>query len=359
MPLLRRLIYVLTCSLSACLAAGIFVGAPSISALCPSGSWFSWFRAATLGWALVSIGVFLAFFLWRHAPTHNPGRRNLLRATGAALAATPLGATAFGIVVERRSFRIQEVTIYVPELPRDLEGLRLVQLSDIHLGPFLGPADLARVVDMSNEVHAHLALVTGDLITSKGDPLDLRLQHLARLRAEAGILGCLGNHEGYTHLENETVRLGAKLGVRFLRKQALTLPFGQATLNVAGVDYQSYYRPYLRKAERLIDPDSFNVLLSHNPDVFPVAARQGWNLILAGHTHGGQVNVEIFDQPLNLARFYTPFVYGLYRRGASSIYVSRGIGTVGIPARIGAPPEIALVRLSGSGTLLARKQQHS
>ena len=95
----------------------------------------------------------------------------------------------------------------------------------------------------------------------------------------------------------------------------------------------------------MVLPGAYNILLSHNPDVFPVAADKGYDLTLAGHTHGGQVNVEILDQSINAARFFTPYVYGLYRRGAAAEYVTRGVGTISIPARIGAPPEIALVRL--------------
>ena len=76
-----------------------------------------------------------------------------------------------------------------------------------------------------------------------------------------------------------------------------------------------------------------------------MAAQQGWDLTLAGHTHGGQVNVEILHHSFNVARFYTPYVYGLYRSGRSSIYVTRGIGTIGMPVRLGAPPEIAVLRL--------------
>ena len=97
-------------------------------------------------------------------------------------------------------------------------------------------------------------------------------------------------------------------------------------------------------------PNAVNVLLSHNPDVFAVAVSQGYDFTIAGHTHGGQVNVEILSQSLNIARFITPFVYGYYSlkrpSGApASIYVSRGIGTIGLPVRIGAPPEIPLLRL--------------
>jgi predicted MPP superfamily phosphohydrolase len=125
------------------------------------------------------------------------------------------------------------------------------------------------------------------------------------------------------------------------------LRFGNATLHVAGVDYQPLINRanYLRGAERLLVPGETNLLLSHNPDVFPVAARQGYNLMLAGHTHGGQVSVEILNQAINPARFITPYFYGLYRIGPAAAYVTRGIGTIGIPARIGAPPEISLLRL--------------
>jgi len=79
--------------------------------------------------------------------------------------------------------------------------------------------------------------------------------------------------------------------------------------------------------------------------VFPVAARQGYQLTLSGHTHGGQLALELFDQHLCAARFITPYTYGVYREGSAAIYVTRGIGTVGIPARVGAPPEVALIRL--------------
>ena len=88
-----------------------------------------------------------------------------------------------------------------------------------------------------------------------------------------------------------------------------------------------------------------NLLLSHNPDVFPVAADLGYDLVVGGHTHGGQVTVEIVEQTLNVGRFFTPYVAGLYRKGASSLYVSRGIGTINLPMRLGARPEVALLRL--------------
>jgi predicted MPP superfamily phosphohydrolase len=171
---------------------------------------------------------------------------------------------------------------------------------------------------------------------------------LARLRADAGVYGCMGNHETYAGIESYVEQNGARMGMNFLRRRAVQLPFGQAVLNLAGVDYQRRGRPYLKAARQFVAPGAFNVLLSHNPDVFPVAAGQGYRLTVSGHTHGGQVRVEILREDLNIARFFTPYVDGLYRQDNSAIFVSRGIGTIGLPARLGAPPEVALLQLCRS-----------
>lgn len=277
----------------------------------------------------------------------NPARRRALNAAGNLLIAAPFAAIGYGAFIERTDFRLREIEIALPGLPADLDGLRILQLSDIHLSAFLSEAELARVIDACRQLHPHLTVVTGDLISARGDPLEACIRQLARLRSDAGTFACMGNHEHVAGAETQAAEAGARAGIPFLRSQNRALRFGRSTLNLAGVDYQptSHADRYLRGAERLVDPAAFNVLLSHNPDVFPVAARQGYNLMLAGHTHGGQVTLEIFDQTLNPARFFTPYVYGLYRSGAAATYVTRGIGTIGIPARIGAPPEISLIRL--------------
>jgi predicted MPP superfamily phosphohydrolase len=155
----------------------------------------------------------------------------------------------------------------------------------------------------------------------------------------------MGNHEIYAEAEDEIDRVSPQFGARFLRSQSVQLRFGNATLNLAGVDYQRKTEPYLTGAEDLIVPGAYNLLLSHNPDVFPVAASQGFDLTLAGHTHGGQVTLEMIHPALNPVRFMTEYVHGLYSKGDRSIYVTRGIGTIGVPLRLGATPEIAIIRL--------------
>ncbi len=300
-----------------------------------------WIRAGALLWAIASAGILAVALLLRVTPGFDPSRRRVL---GAALAA-PVAAVGYGVFIERTRFRLREVDLPVPGLPKDLAGLRLAQISDIHLSPYLSARELARAVALANETRPHVALVTGDLVTAPRDPLDDCLAELAKLRADAGVFGCMGNHEVFVRCEAEAQRRGARLGLRFLRQESESLRFGGARVNFAGVDYQRKDQPYLAGAERLVRPGELNILLSHNPDVFPVASAQGYDVTIAGHTHGGQITVEILHQWVNLARFFTPYVYGLYRSGKSSIYVTRGIGTVGIPLRTGAPPEIALVRL--------------
>jgi predicted MPP superfamily phosphohydrolase len=307
---------------------------------------------AAMAWLLAGTGMLAVYEVLRlvgrglGADT-DPSRRRILQAGGSALMAVPCAALGYGVFIERLNFRVREVDVPLASLAADLDGLRILQISDIHLSAFLSESDLARVVDAARELRPQLAVVTGDLISSPGDPLDACIRQLARLKADSGVFGCMGNHERYARAEVYTAAAAARVGIEFLRHRSRQLRFGDATLNLAGVDYQRVGERelYLRGAERLIVPGAANILLSHNPDVFPVAAHQGYHLVMAGHTHGGQVTVEILDKSINAARFFTPYVYGLYGDSRAAAYVTRGIGTIDIPARIGAQPEIAVLRL--------------
>jgi predicted MPP superfamily phosphohydrolase len=338
------------------LAAGYLLGFSEIRSLFPFTSpGVAIFSGASELWLLTSSCGYALHLLLRRATrsiAFEPSRRRLLNSASGALLASPFLVIGYGSLVERTNFRVREVDIPIPGLHPDLEGLRLLQLTDIHLSSFLSNGELQRVIHAANETTPHLALVTGDLISYPGDPLDDCLRLLSRIKAEAGILGCLGNHEHFSGAEDYAAREGARRGIQFLRRRNRMLRFGGAQLNVAGVDYErmsATHTGYLQGAESMIVPGALNLLLSHNPDVFPIAAAQGYDLTVSGHTHGGQVNIEIFSREINPARFITPYVYGKYQwsggRRHAAAYVSRGIGTIGIPARVGAPPEISVLRL--------------
>ena len=310
--------------------------------------------AADLWTATVSVAyaLLLALGLWagrrKTEDPESPGRRRMLQTAASAAVAAPLAVAGYGTYIGRTRFELKEIEIAIPGLHRDLEGLRIAQLTDMHVGPFLSPHELETAVAMANEARPHVTVLTGDVISQQGDPLDGALSALASLRADAGVYGCMGNHENYAKCLDYTAAFGARRGMKFLRHDAETLRFGDALLNLAGVDYQRRNLPYLEGAGQLINPAATNLLLSHNPDVFPVAEALGYDLVVAGHTHGGQVTVEIVEQTLNAGHFFTPFVVGEYRLNDAALYVSRGLGCVNLPMRIGAWPEVTLLKLKSA-----------
>jgi predicted MPP superfamily phosphohydrolase len=352
-PRAFRLFFTILCSFWACIAIDIAIDRPATifyTGWVPAGL-RSICAAIAMVWGFASAISLPIYAVYRNigqsAVDHSPARRTLIRATGVALMAAPFALTGYGAFIGRTAIRVRETDLPIPDLHPDLEGLRIGQISDLHVSPFLSVREAARAIDMTNELKPQLIAFTGDLISEPGDPLDEAIRELVRLRADAGVLGCLGNHERYARCENYLVKEAGRRGIEFLRGGARQLRFGDAILNVAGVDYQTIGRKneYLRGAEKLVVPGVANLLLSHNPDVFPVAVRQGYDAMLGGHTHGGQVTVEILIQGLNIARFFTPYVAGLYRLAGKSCYVNVGVGTIGMPVRLGVPPEITLLRL--------------
>lgn len=275
----------------------------------------------------------------------SPSRRYFFQTASYLAGAAPFVAAGYGFLSGRLKFTVEQVDVPIAELPQALDGLRLAQLTDIHIGSFLDRHELARAVGLANELNPDLAFVTGDFVNSLGDPLDHCVEELARLKSNFGVFGCNGNHEIYAGVLDETKPLFARYGIRILRRQNEVLEIRGARLNLIGVDYQRQTQPMLVNVEPLLRPGMPSILLCHNPNGFRRAAELDIDLTVAGHTHGGQVQVEILHSRLNPGRFITPWIAGLYRQGKSHVYVSRGIGTIAAPVRLGVPPEITLLRL--------------
>jgi uncharacterized protein len=289
-------------------------------------------------------------------------RRRFFQYAAVVAGGVPFLAATYGFAAGRRRYRIERVDVPVANLPLELEGLRIAQLSDIHIGDYMPAAEIARAVAMANQLNPDLAVVTGDFVTSQGDPLAACIDELARLRAPLGVWGCNGNHEIYAGVEDEAERLFRLKGMRLLRSRSAVVEHRGAAFNLLGVDYQRDHLVaggptgvMLQEIEPLVRRDMPNILLSHNPNSFRRAAHLGIELSLAGHTHGGQVKIEIVDHSVNPARLITPFIAGLYRLPMSngnllssqkaSLYVNRGLGTIGFPVRLGVPPEITVLTL--------------
>jgi uncharacterized protein len=289
-------------------------------------------------------------------------RRRFFQYAAVVAGGVPFLAASYGFAAGRRRYTVEHVDVPVANLPPGLDGVRIAQLSDIHIGDYMPPAEIARAVAMANQLNADLAVVTGDFVTSEGDPLEICINELSRLCAPLGVWGCNGNHEIYAGVEDEAERLFRQKGMRLLRSRNVVVEHNGASFNLLGVDYQrdrmvagGPTAPMLQDIEHLVRRDMPNILLSHNPNSFRRAAALGIELSLAGHTHGGQVKVEIVDHSVNPARLITPFIAGLYRLPMSngnilspqksSLYVNRGLGTIGFPVRLGVPPEITLLTL--------------
>ncbi|HLX85867.1 MAG TPA: metallophosphoesterase [Terriglobales bacterium] len=288
----------------------------------------------------------------------SPSRRTFFQYAAVLAGGFPFLAATYGFAAGRLRYKIERVDVPVANLPPELDGLRIAQLSDIHIGDYMPPHEIARAVDMANELRPDISFVTGDFVSSVGDPLDTCIAELSRLRAPLGVWGCNGNHEIYAGVEDEAARLFHEKGMRLLRAENAVVEHNGGRFNLLGVDYQRDHMtsgeatgPMLAEVERLVRRDMPNVLLSHNPNSFRRAAELGIELSLAGHTHGGQVKFEIVDHSVSPARLITPFVAGLYRLPLAAngqkaaLYVNRGLGTFGFPVRIGVPPEITLLTL--------------
>ncbi len=289
----------------------------------------------------------------------SPSRRTFFQYAAVLAGSVPFLAATYGFAAGRLRYTIERVDVPVANLPPELDGLRIAQLSDIHIGDYMPPREIRRAVDMANDLRPDISFVTGDFVSSEGDPLDACISELSRLSAPLGVWGCNGNHEIYAGVEDEAERLFSEKGMRLLRAASAIVDHNGGRFNLIGVDYQRDHMtsgerngPMLAEIEHLVRRDMPNVLLSHNPNSFRRAADLGIELSLAGHTHGGQVKMEIVDHSVSPARLITPFVAGLYRlpmngddSPTASLYVNRGLGTFGFPVRIGVPPEITLLTL--------------
>jgi uncharacterized protein len=353
-----------------------------------------WFLSALAGYSCIKLVHALEWLwhrFWRPAAANphplpetrlafaedyipDPSRRTFFRTASVVAGAAPFLGVMYGYAAERLRYEVRRIEIPLTNLPPELDGMEIVQLSDIHLSSYMSRESVRRAVDMANDVGADLAVVTGDLITGMHDSVADCVDEVRHLYAPLGVYGCNGNHEIYARAEDLAERLYQQAGMKLLRGENALIHYKGAQLNLIGVDYQRERTPSGRKiqmlgeVEPLVRRDTPNILLSHNPNSFNRAAELGIELSLAGHTHGGQVQVEILDVSISPARFITDYVAGLYRRpllmpnvpkrmsetiklmpnapkGLSALYVNRGLGTVGAPVRLGAPPEITHIVL--------------
>jgi predicted MPP superfamily phosphohydrolase len=266
----------------------------------------------------------------------DPARRVLLaRTLAAGVGGLVAALSAFGMRSALRGIQIRELDVKLRGLPPELAGFRLVQISDVHVGPLLRKDWVAGVVERIRGLSPDLVAITGDLVDGRVHELRDHVAPLAKIDAPRGVFFVTGNHEYYSGVEEWYAHLPS-LGVRPLRNERVEVAPG---LELAGIEDPTG-QPDLGAALIGRDPSRALVLLAHQPRQFQEAAKLGVPLTLSGHTHGGQI--WPFSWLVALAQ---PYLAGLHRRGDSQLYVSRGTGFWGPPMRVFAPAEITLLRL--------------
>jgi predicted MPP superfamily phosphohydrolase len=284
-----------------------------------------------------------------------PSRRRFLEQATVAAGTVPFAWGLYGLVFERLELETTNHRVELERMPRGFDGFRIAQLSDIHIGPYMTASEIRQVVETTNRLKADLILLTGDYVIWDGATQYAAVDSLSGLRAPYGVFGCLGNHDAWAHVTDSISQLFQARGTRILRSERAAIRAGGDEINLIGVDYQTHHpageryegivREYLEGVEPLVRRDTVNLLMSHNPNTFDRAAAMGIDLSLAGHTHGGQVTLEFISPELCPSRLVTSYIKGWFQKPGGRMYVNRGIGTIGVPMRMGAPPEITVYEL--------------
>jgi predicted MPP superfamily phosphohydrolase len=263
-------------------------------------------------------------------------RRQFLRVVASAGAGVAVGGASWGLH-ERNSLETTVETLPIDGLPPPFKGFKIALLTDLHRSALVSADLIDRAVTTVLAARPDLVVLGGDYVTN----FDQRFagpvaEVLGRLSAPAGVIAVLGNHDD----ERVVPAALASKGIRVLREQRMRLEMGGRSVDFLGI---SYWTRGAARIGALIDHEATPILVAHDPRRLTEAESLSIPLVLSGHTHGGQVVVPPFG-PVNRFRF--PITQGSLRRNNTTLFVSRGVGTIYLPVRVNCPPEVALLTLA-------------
>jgi len=256
-----------------------------------------------------------------------------------------LGATGSG---DDDIYEIVEQTIKIKNLPPEFDGFTIGMVSDIHSGKFMSKEEMTDYVTAVNALKTDTIMLPGDFVTSRIEEVYPFAEAFALLKAPHGIYACLGNHDYYAGADSVSKEV-MDCGITLLRDQSATIKKGSAAITVAGVEdvgWNDEPRKNLKRALKPRPEGSTVILLCHKPYYLDLAVEYHVDLMLSGHTHGGQIVFSrIGGIVIAPATLFSRYVAGLYTKENSQLYVTRGIGTIGLPFRFNCPPEITKIVL--------------
>ena len=281
----------------------------------------------------------------------NASRRVFLRRGMYGLTATSFAGTSYGLLSSRMAHEATSAEFPIPNLHPQLNGLSIALVSDIHSSVFMTKNDMDAYVRGVNDLRADLIVVTGDFVNGLTEEVYPFAESFSNLKAPLGVYGVMGNHDFYAPDPDIVAREVDGCGVKLLRNDKVVIQKGDGKIYLIGIDDVGNPERAAHKMNIATGPtiplDIPRILLCHRPYFIQQAAEKRMDLVLSGHTHGGQI---VFGQFGNIlmtpAALTSPYVWGKYRVADTHMYVSRGIGTVGIPVRINCPPEITKILLT-------------
>lgn len=292
---------------------------------------------------------------YKRAATHpavvrfDGSRRAFLLRGMEGVAAVSFGGAAYGMTEGRAGYEFTEKAIAIPGLPAQLDGFTIGLLSDIHSSTFMTKRQMDVYCKAVMALGTDIIVIPGDFVNSQTEEVYPFAESFSALHAPGGVYGVMGNHDFYAPDPERVAREVDGCGVRLLRNDNIIVAKNGARLALIGID--DVGRPdraaaHIQSAARGVPDVLPRILLCHRPYYLEEAASQGMDLVLSGHTHGGQIVLgRIGGLTLTPAAIASPYIWGEYSRGNTQMYVSRGIGTVGLPMRINCPPEITRITL--------------
>ena len=263
-------------------------------------------------------------------------------AGGAALAGAQYGAI-YTLLVEPFWPRVSRISVEIPGLPDTADGVRICQLSDFHVGPYIRGFQIKNAVNIANREKPDIFVLTGDFVSKRRRYADECAEALSGLNAPLGIYATLGNHDFWVDVDYVSDALRG-VGITVLRDKAVESVPGLHL--VVMDDWWEGSRDISGVVRSIPENDSY-ILLQHNPDIVlhPNAFGRPPALILSGHTHGGQVNIPGVGPPIVPTALGSRYAAGLFDFGGVKLYVNRGLGAITPPIRFNCPPEVAVITL--------------
>lgn len=275
------------------------------------------------------------------------GRRDFLKFGAAGLTVLTLG-NPIGNFSGGDEFEVVYKTVKLPRLPKELRGFRIAMIADIHSGPFMSKSEMDAYVARINALKPDAILLPGDFVQNRNEEIEPVCDAFAKLEARHGVFGSTGNHDYFADADYISKEL-MHAGVRMLRNEHVLIEVKGKELALVGLDdigRGREFEPLFRRAVEGLDARLPNIVLCHKPYYLDEASEYGAGLMVSGHTHGGQIVLaRIFGAVVTPASLVSGYVEGLYRLDRTQLYVTRGIGVVGIPLRVNCPPEITVLTL--------------